>query len=124
MAADPGFLEHARDLFADLGPVRVGRMFGGHALYIDDAMFAMLIGDAIFMKADKALAAVYADAGSTAFTYDTKKGLRTIPGLMSLPDAALEDPDEALIWAQKSLIPAQAAAAEKRRKKAVQQAKA
>ena len=118
MAADPEFLEHAKDLFAGLGPLRVGRMFGGSALYIDDAMFAMITGDAIFMKADKPLAAEYADAGSEAFSYDTKKGLRIIPGLMALPESAVEDPDEALVWAQKSMIPAQATAHEKQRKKA------
>jgi DNA transformation protein and related proteins len=123
MAADPEFLEHARDLFAGLGPIRVGRMFGGSALYIEDAMFAMIIGDAIFMKADKDLAAQYADAGAAPFEYDTKKGVRVIPGLMALPDSAVEDPDEALIWAQKSLIPAKATAAEKRGKKAAKQAK-
>ena len=122
MAADPEFLEHAKDLFAGLGPLRVGTMFGGNALYIEDAMFAMIIGDAIFMKADKSLAADYSDAGSEPFSYDTKKGVRVIPGLMALPESAVEDPDEALFWAQKSLIPAQAAAAEKRRKKAAKKA--
>lgn len=118
MAADPEFLEHAKDLFAGLGPIRIGNMFGGSALYVDDAMFAMIIGDAIFMKADKPLAEAYSKAGSEPFTYDTKKGIRTIPGLMSLPESAVEDPDEVLSWAQKSMVPAQATAAEKQRKKA------
>jgi len=118
MATDPGFLQHVTDLFADLGRVRTGRMFGGTSLYIDDAMFGVIFGDALFMKADKALTAKYLDAGSRAFTYDTKTGLRTINGLMALPDAALDDPDEALFWARLSLIPAREAAEEKRLKKA------
>jgi DNA transformation protein and related proteins len=118
MAADSGFLEHAKDLFADLGPIRSGRMFGGTSLYLDDAMFAVIFGDTVYMKADKPLAADYANAGSEPFSYDTKKGVRIIPGLMALPDSAIEDPEEAVIWARRSLIPAQAAAEEKRRKKA------
>ena len=103
MAVDPDFLEFSKELFAGLGPIRTGRMFGGAALYVDDAMFAMIIGEEFFMKSDKALSALYAEAGSTPFVYDTKKGPRTIPGLMKLPDSALDDPDEALEWARKSL---------------------
>lgn len=110
MATDPEFLNHALDLFSDLGPVRSGRMFGGTSLYIDDAMFAVIFGDALFMKADKSLAAEYAEAGSAPFEYETKKGVRIIPGLVSLPDSAMDDPDEALFWARKSMIPAQKAA--------------
>jgi DNA transformation protein and related proteins len=116
MATDPGFLTHVMDLFADLGPVRTGRMFGGTALYQDDAMFAVIFGDAVFMKCDAGLGEKYADAGSEPFSYDTKTGLRVIPGLMALPEDALEDADAALHWARLSLVPARAAAAEKRRK--------
>jgi len=117
MATDPGFLNHVTDLFADLGPVRTGRMFGGTSLYIDDAMFAVIFGDALFMKSDASLTRTYLAAGSQPFQYDTKTGIRTIHGLMALPDAALDDPDEALHWARLSLVPAQAAAEEKRAKK-------
>lgn len=110
------------DLFASLGPIRTGRLFGGTSLYIDDAMFAVIFGDALYMKVDKPLAKDYAAAGSQPFSYDTRTGLRTIPGLMSLPTAAHDDPDEALKWAQLSLIPAEKAAkkrlADQMRKKA------
>lgn len=117
MATDPEFLNHALDLFAGLGLIRTGRMFGGTSLYIDDAMFAVIFGDALYMKADKALAADYAEAGSQPFQYDTKAGTRTIAGLTSLPDSAMDDPDEALLWARKSLIPARVAAAKRARSK-------
>ncbi len=118
MATDPGFLSNVTDLFARLGPVRTGRMFGGTSLYLDDAMFAVIFGDAVFMKADRDLAKLYLDAGSHPFSYDAKTGLRTINGLMALPDSALDDPDEALHWAQLSLVPARVAAEEKLRKNA------
>ena len=117
MATDPGFLNHVKDLFAGLGPLRTGRMFGGTSLYIDDAMFAMIIGDELIMKSDNNLSVLYADAGSTPFVYDTRKGPRTIPGMMYLPDSAMDDPEEALDWARRSLVPAQAAALKKQQKK-------
>lgn len=123
MATDPDFLEFTCEIFAGLGPIRTNRMFGGSGLYIDDAMFAMVIGDTLFMKADAPLAALYRAAGSEPFQYDTKTGARTINGLMSLPESALDDPEEALAWARKSLVPAQAAAAKKRDKKQAKKAR-
>ncbi|MGR3290501.1 MAG: TfoX/Sxy family protein [Paracoccaceae bacterium] len=116
MATDPGFLDHVTDLFADLGQLRSGRLFGGTSLYIDEAMFAVIFGDVLYMKTDAVLTEKYASAGSVAFEYDTKTGARTINGLMRLPDSALDDPDEALFWARLSLVPAQAAAKKKRLK--------
>ena len=122
MATDPDFLDHVKDLFADLGSVRTGRMFGGTSLYLDDAMFAVIFGDAVYMKSDDDLRPAYEGAGSHPFVYETKTGPRTIPGMMQLPDTALDDPEEAVQWARKSLVPARSAAqkrnaAKTRRKK-------
>ena len=116
MSTDPDFLNHARDLFAGLGPISTGRLFGGTSLYLDGAMFAVIFGDALYMKADKPLAAEYAEAGSVPFQYDTKSGVRIIPGLVSLPESAMDDPEEALFWANKSMVPAIKAASAKRAK--------
>ncbi|KAA2316107.1 TfoX family protein [Pseudooceanicola sediminis] len=120
MAVDPDFIDHVRDLFSGLGPLRTGRMFSGIAVYAEeDAMFAMITASqTIYMKTDAACQAAYLAAGATPFTYTRKTGARQVTSLMTLPDAALDDPDEALIWARLSLPAARAAAAEKRRTKA------
>ena len=117
MAADPGFLQHITDLFSGYGPIRVGRLFGGTSLYQDDAMFAVIFGDTIFMKSDKSLQPRFIEAGSEPFTYETKTGKRVITGLMSLPESALDDPDEAREWLELSLVPARKAAAKRQGKK-------
>ena len=118
MALSAEFADHLRDLFGALGPVETRRMFGGAGVYLGDAMFALVIDDTLYMKADAELAGTYAEAGSVPFSYDTRSGLRTIPGLMRLPDSALDDADEALDWARRSLVPAEQAAASKRAAKA------
>jgi DNA transformation protein len=123
VAVSPEFADHLRDLFGALGPVETRRMFGGAGVYLDDAMFALVVDDTLYMKADAGLARVYAEAGSEPFSYDTRTGARTIPGLMRLPDSALDDPDEALDWARRSLVPAELAATEKRAAKARKAAK-
>ncbi len=117
MSLSREFSEHLRDLFAPLGPVHSRRMFGGAGVFLDDAMFALVVDDVLYMKADPELARAYTQAGSEPFSYATRNGTRTLAGFMRLPDAALDDPDEALAWARRSLVPAREAAARKRAKK-------
>lgn len=124
MAADPDFVAFALDLFSGLGDVRARAMFGGAGIYEGDAMFALLADERIYMKTDPDLSEAYAAAGAEPFVYETAKGPREVSGFMSLPDGALDDPDEALAWARRSLEPARAAAAKKRATRARKAAKA
>lgn len=120
MAVDPDFLYHVRDLFAGLGPLRLGRMFSGAALYVEeDVMIAMISASGtIYMKSDATTEAAFRAAGSEPFVYTRKDGRRQVTSLMSLPEPALDDPEEALHWAELSLGPARAAARAKRAAKA------
>jgi DNA transformation protein len=119
MATDPELLDHARDLFAGLGQLATGRMFSGTALYVEgDVMFAAILDGTIWMKSDAATQAAYHAAGSRPFSYVRQTGRREAPGLMSLPEAAMDDADTALEWARLSLAPARKAAAGRRLEKA------
>lgn len=119
MAADPEFLAHVLDLFAGLGPITTGRMFSGTALYVEgDVMFAAVLADTVWMKSDATTAEAYAAAGAQPFGYTRKSGHREVPSLMSLPETALDDAEEALSWARLSLAPARAAAEARRHQKA------
>lgn len=120
MAISDEVLEHALDLFRGLGPIRTGRMFSGAGLYVEeDVMFAMIASSGtIYMKSDDETGARYRDAGSAPFTYSRASGERMVTSLMSLPDSAADDPDEAVEWARLSLGPARAAAEKKRAEKA------
>ncbi|QPM89342.1 TfoX/Sxy family protein [Pseudooceanicola algae] len=120
MAVDPDFLDHVLDLFSGLGALRTGRMFSGVGIYAEEgAMFAMISGSgAVLMKSDDSTEAAYVAAGSTPFSYERKTGTREVRSLMSLPESALDDPEEAMAWARISLAPARVAAAEKRQAKA------
>ncbi|HUF88264.1 MAG TPA: TfoX/Sxy family protein [Thermohalobaculum sp.] len=113
MGVSPEFSEHIHDLFDRLGPVRTRRMFGGAGVFLGEAMFALVVDDTLYMKADAELARAYAAAGSEPFSYAARDGTRTLAAFMRLPDAALDDADEALAWARRSLVPAEAAAAAK-----------
>jgi len=120
MAVSDEVLEHALDLFRGLGPIRTGRVFSGASLYVeDDVMFAMIASSGtIYMKSDDSTVQQFTDAGSEPFTYTRATGERQVTSLMSLPDRALDDPDDALHWARMSLGPARIAADKKRAEKA------
>ena len=72
-------------------------MFGGQGVFSDDLMFALEAGGELFLKADTETAGAFAAAGSRQFVY-TKDGRPTPMSYWRLPDAALDDPEEAARW--------------------------
>ncbi|MFA4900741.1 MAG: TfoX/Sxy family protein [Brevundimonas sp.] len=66
-------------------------------------MFALLDDGVVWLKGDEALGAAFVEAGSRQFTYPTKDGRMMSMGYWSLPETALDDPDEAVAWARRSL---------------------
>ncbi|MBU2936268.1 MULTISPECIES: TfoX/Sxy family protein [Pacificibacter] len=119
MPAPAELIAHARDLFADISEITVGGLFGGSALYVEgDIMFACIIGGTIYMKSDKTTVDAFVDAGSEPFTYPKKGGETVVTSLMSLPESASDDPDEARDWARLSYAPALKATEKKRIAKA------
>ena len=66
-------------------------------------MFALLDDGVVWLKGDEALGEAFVDAGSRQFTYPTKDGRTISMGYWTLPEAALDDPDEAVAWARRSL---------------------
>jgi hypothetical protein len=45
--------EGLAELFAEFGPVSVRRMFGGAGIWADSTMFALIVDDIIYLKADE-----------------------------------------------------------------------
>lgn len=116
------FHEFVKELFAGLGPVQIKRMFGGAGGYADGVMFLLLADDAIFLKADDALKAELRAEGCVPFVWEPQSGPRAGEkldlGYWRLPDSALDDPDEAVVWGRKALTIAKVKAALKKSKKA------
>ena len=112
------YRDFARELFAGLGPISVKRMFGGAGLYQGSAMFGLIVDDEIYLKVDDDLRPAFEAEGSAPFSYETKAGKRGVMSYYQLPPAALDDPDLALGWAERALVPAREAARLKAEKKA------
>ncbi len=52
-----------------LGPVRARAMFGGWGLFLDDAMFGLIVRERLYFKVDAETESSFAAAGTEAFTY-------------------------------------------------------
>ena len=114
MAYDPDFGEWVREHFAGLGRLEIKRMFGGAGLYASGVMFAILDDGVVWLKADPALAEELREASCRPFTYPTKDGRTMAMAYWSLPDPALDDADQAVAWARRSLTVALKKAAKPR----------
>ena len=106
MAVSPQFKTFICDLFAGLGMINARSMFGGVGIYCDAVMFALVSDDALYIKVDEALKADLEVLGCGPFMVDFGKddqGPRPMNGYWSMPQSALDDPDEACQWGQKAL---------------------
>lgn len=108
MAASAAMLEFARELFSGLGGVTAKRMFGGAGVYCDDVMFALIDDEIIFLKTDEALKAEMKAQGSVMWIYTRKDGAWEESSYYSLPEAAMDDPDEACAWGRRAVAVAAA----------------
>lgn len=118
MPLSPGFIEWAEELIAGFGPVEVKKMFGGASLSRKGVGFGILDNDTFFLKADVDMGAELKSQGSQAWSYSIgKDGKPRDIAFWSLPDTAVDDPDEASELAKRSYVIAVKAAAEKAKPK-------
>ena len=106
--------EEIRELFSAFGPVSVRRMFSGAGIYAGGAMFALMLGGEIFLKADAETISALQAEGSAPFVYRAK-GRRVVMSFWRLPDRLLDDPDNLANFARAALQVALRAAAKKSR---------
>jgi|GraSoiStandDraft_4_1057263.scaffolds.fasta_scaffold17980_2 DNA transformation protein len=122
MAVSSSELAFAEDLFAGLGDLSSKRLFSGIGLYSSGVIFAALMDETIYLKADEALKCDLAAEGGSAWVYTypqgPKAGASIEMGYMSLPESALDDPSVACEWARRAVdvaLRAQATKPAKRR---------
>ena len=104
--------ESIEDLFQEIGPIRLRRMFGGRGLYRGDQIFGIEVGGEIYLKSDEVTRKAFKVAGSRPFTYE-----KVATSYWLLPSEAADDPAEAARWARLALEAGHRAAASKASKK-------
>jgi len=112
-----GFHEFVVELFESFGPVRIRRMFGGAGIYAGEVMFGLIDDETIYLKTDEALRDELRAEGSVGWVYSRAPGKWEETSYWRLPEAALDDPEQAAAWARKALAVASARAAAKPRRR-------
>ena len=92
------FVDYVLELFGPFGTVVSRRMFGGHGVYLDGLMFAIISEDTLYLKADEMNRIEFEQAGCEIFGY-ARKGRRATLGFFRAPEDAMESPELMLPWA-------------------------
>jgi DNA transformation protein len=116
MAVSSGYIELLQDLLADMGPVSARRMFSGAGLFADGAMFALIVDDALYLKADKETQGAFEAEGLAPFSYN-RNGRIVALSYWRAPERLLDDRDEMLSWASRALTVAKRTSAKAPRAK-------
>ena len=105
MAVSKDFADYCCELLSGVGNPTAKRMFGGFAVYVEDASIAWLLdlnkdnNAKLFLKASDETRTQYEAAGCQRFVYDMK-GVPKSVNYYAAPDDAMESPDAMLPWAR------------------------
>lgn len=95
------FANHLPEFFERFGPVSLRRMFGGHGVYHDGRMFALVAGDRLYLKSDAQTVGDFEARRLAPFAFERQgKTMRT--SYREAPPEVFEDRDEAAAWAQRA----------------------
>lgn len=108
------FIDSLPDLFAEFGPIAIRRMFGGCGVFCDGLMFAIVVDDVLYLKADAESEPEFAAAGLEPFVYE-RLGKPVKLSFWRAPDELLDDREVAAERARRALAAARRAQAVKRR---------
>lgn len=102
MARQSEFVEFVLELLAPLGNVRARAMFGGHGIYRDEVMFAIIVDDRLYFKADAVTRQAFTAQGLAPFTYVARGKTQTLQ-YYEAPPEVFEEPEAMRHWAQQAL---------------------
>jgi DNA transformation protein len=110
MARRSDFVELVAEQMAFVDGLRIRAMFGGYGIYQDDRMFALIVDDRLYFKADAATRAEFEARGLSPFTY-VVRGKPVTMQYFEAPPEVFEEQASMRDWVNK----AWAAAANARR---------
>ncbi len=82
--------------------VEARRMFGGHGVYCNDTMFAIVDDEVLYFKVNESSRAKYTAEGSDAFRPYADKS-RAIKTYYEVPANVIDNVDELVKWASEAI---------------------
>ncbi|KAI9133449.1 TfoX/Sxy family protein [Acaryochloris sp. CCMEE 5410] len=97
MPTSSTFVSSVLERLNHLAPVSARPMFGGHGLYVEGVMFALIADERIYLKVDGENQPFFVEAGSRPFIYDCKEKSMVMSYYL-LPIDIYENLDELKVW--------------------------
>lgn len=110
MSVSAEYQAYVCELLGGFEPLRIRRMFGGAGVYASELFFAILVDDAIYLKADDANRPDFDRLGLEPFGYERKDGRTATMGYYPPPAEALDDAEALRPWVEGALAAARRAA--------------
>jgi DNA transformation protein len=117
MARSNEYLEYVLEQLSGLPDVRSRRMFSGAGLYQDEVFFGLLFRETLYFKVDDSNRPDYESRGMAQFRPYEDRPLLSF-SYYEVPAEVLEDRDQLLAWARRSVAAAAAIQAAKAAKRA------
>lgn len=106
------FLNYVLDQMAFIRGLNARTMFGGYGLYQDELIFAIIINDMLYLKADDATQSEFEAKGLMPFSY-ASRGRTVTMQYYEAPTEVFENIDEMRYWTYKAQDAALASNAKK-----------
>ena len=113
MPVTPDYLNYVLEQLAALRGLTSRRMFGGYGLYCDGAFFGLIDDDTLYFKTGESNRADYESRGMRRFDPYPSTPSRGGFGYHEVPADVLEDAEQLVAWARKSVEVALVRAAER-----------
>lgn len=95
------FVEFVTEQMSLVGGLRFRAMFSGYGVYRDDRMFAIIVDDRLYFKADPITRAEFEEKGLSPFTY-VARGKSVTMQYFEAPPEVFEEREAMLNWMQKA----------------------
>ncbi len=99
---DKPVLKDSMQLFEQLGSVKSRSMFGGFGIFIDDAMFALVVNNRLHIRADDQSSKNFQQQGYEPYVYK-KRGFPVVTKYFALPENIWETPELIIEKAKQAL---------------------
>lgn len=99
---DSALIAHLMDVLRPLGGVAPRRMFSGAGIFRDGLMFALVVREELYLKADASTIPDFEAEGCGAFVYGTRSGARALHSYWRAPELLFDDDEAMLEWCRRA----------------------
>jgi DNA transformation protein len=114
LSFDEGLYAWVQEALEPMGRVTMRKMMGGATLYLDGTIFAILVDEALWLKADGESDAIWDSEGCEKFSVTFKDGKVDVMNYRRAPLDVYDDPEAMRCWAALAVEAGARAAARKR----------